>query len=173
MLCLKMMATGIGVQNSIKNNYKLALDNGNANITDPRRYINFPLLQNLQAEKKIFCKYWKHCSNHLDLFPETESKAFVQLSAIPLHSPTPPCPLFPDQDANQSFLFFFFHGRDRWCCLAGMAHRVTAFAWTACALHASTHLALHKHTTCYYPMHLRCSETTQWISKMHWICFSL
>lgn len=125
MLCLKMMATGIGVQNSIKNNYKLALDNGNANITDPRRYINFPLLQNLQAEQKIFCKYWKHCSNHLDLFPETESKAFVRLSAIPLHSPIPPCPLFPDQDANQSFLFFFswqgqvmlfgWHGTPSYC----------------------------------------------------------
>lgn len=107
MLCLKMMATGIGVQNSIKNNYKVALDNGNANITDPRRYINFPLLQNLQAEQKIFCKYWKHCSNHLDFFPETESKAFVWLSAIPLHSPTT-LPLVPWPGCQPIFSLFFF-----------------------------------------------------------------
>lgn len=53
MLCLKMKATGIRAQNSIKNNHNVALDNGNANITDPRRYINFPLLQNLQAEQNI------------------------------------------------------------------------------------------------------------------------
>lgn len=51
MLCLKMKATGIRMQNSIKNNRNAALDIKNANNIDPRKYINFPLLQNLQAEQ--------------------------------------------------------------------------------------------------------------------------
>lgn len=53
MLCLKMKATGIRMHNSIKNNHNAALDIRNANITDPRKYINFPLLQNWEAEKNI------------------------------------------------------------------------------------------------------------------------
>lgn len=53
MLCLKMKATGIRMKNSIKNNRNAALDIRNANITDPRKYINFPLLQNVQAEQNI------------------------------------------------------------------------------------------------------------------------
>lgn len=53
MLCLKMKATGVRMQNSIKNDCNAALDIRNAKITDPRKYINFPLLQNLQAEQNI------------------------------------------------------------------------------------------------------------------------
>lgn len=53
MLCLKMKATGIRMKNSIKNKRNAALDIRNANITDPRKYINFPLLQNVQAEQNI------------------------------------------------------------------------------------------------------------------------
>lgn len=53
MLWLKMKATGIRMQNSIKNNRNAALDIRNANITDLRKYINFSLLQILQAEQNI------------------------------------------------------------------------------------------------------------------------
>lgn len=53
MLSLKMKATGIRMQNSIKNNHNAALDIRNANITNTRKYINFPLLQNLQVEQNI------------------------------------------------------------------------------------------------------------------------
>jgi len=50
---MKMKATDNIMQNSTKNNRNAALDIRNANITDPRKYIHFPLLQNLQAEQNI------------------------------------------------------------------------------------------------------------------------
>lgn len=64
MLCLKTKATGIRLRNSIKNNRNAALDIRNANITDPRKYINFPLLQNLQAEQNT-SEISKICCNLL------------------------------------------------------------------------------------------------------------
>lgn len=173
MLCLKTKATGIRLQNSIKNNCNAAFNVSNANIRDPRKYINFPLLQNLQAEKNIL-QISEICCNLLGGWPKIKhfklSKALnysykklfffpLDLSPLPRNSVQGPSTthwhssfsLFPQQESREQL------GWDAAlrCCIC----------WnTLCprwALAACTHFPLFKQITCSCPMHLSYPKITQ------------